>query len=50
MRARVASDAERRELWPAVTARYPGYAAYQRRTDRVIPLVLLEPVGGPTPS
>ena len=50
MRARVVSDAERRELWPAVTARYPGYADYQRRTDRVIPLVLLEPVTGSTRS
>jgi deazaflavin-dependent oxidoreductase (nitroreductase family) len=50
MRARVMSDAEHDELWPVVTARYPNYAAYQRRTDRVIPLVLLEPVAGSTRS
>lgn len=43
MRARVASPDERTALWPRVTAAYKGYAAYQRRTDREIPLVLLEP-------
>lgn len=47
MRARVLTDAERAEVWPAVTARFPSYAAYQRRTARVIPLVVLEPVGRP---
>ena len=44
MRARAMTDAERAEHWPAVTARYRNYATYQTRTDRVIPLVLLEPV------
>ena len=43
MRARVASDDERAELWPRVTAKYRGYASYQKRTDRQIPLVILEP-------
>ena len=43
MRARVASHDERAALWPRVTEAYRGYAAYQRRTDREIPLVLLEP-------
>lgn len=43
MRARVLTDAERAEVWPAVTERFPNYAAYQRRTARVIPLVVLEP-------
>jgi len=43
MRARVASPAERERLWPQVTGTYGGYAAYQRRTDRNIPLVILEP-------
>jgi deazaflavin-dependent oxidoreductase (nitroreductase family) len=47
MRARVMSDAERAELWPVITARSPNYADYQRRTDRVIPLVLLEPITDP---
>jgi deazaflavin-dependent oxidoreductase (nitroreductase family) len=50
MRARVLSDAERAELWPTVTARYPNYGTYQGRTDRVIPLVLLEPVTDPPRS
>jgi deazaflavin-dependent oxidoreductase (nitroreductase family) len=43
MRARVATPEERASLWPRVTAVYKGYAQYQSRTDREIPLVLLEP-------
>jgi deazaflavin-dependent oxidoreductase (nitroreductase family) len=43
-RARTASDAEKQELWPEIVAAYPGYAAYQRRTDRNIPVVICEPV------
>lgn len=43
MRARIATTAERDQLWPQVVARYGGYGAYQRRTDREIPLVLLTP-------
>lgn len=43
MRARVATSEERAELWPRVVERYKGYGAYQRRTDREIPLVILEP-------
>jgi deazaflavin-dependent oxidoreductase (nitroreductase family) len=43
MRARVASPEEKAELWPRVTAAYKGYAGYQRRTERDIPLVILEP-------
>jgi|SRR5579863_2769566 len=43
MQARVANDEERAKLWPLVTAKYRGYATYQTRTSRVIPLVLLEP-------
>ena len=38
-----ATDAERERLWAQVTARAPGYLDYQRRTDRRIPVVLLEP-------
>jgi deazaflavin-dependent oxidoreductase (nitroreductase family) len=41
--ARIATDAERERLWPQVVSRYPGYGRYQRRTDRLIPLVLLSP-------
>lgn len=43
MRARVATAEERERLWPLVTQRYGGYAQYQTRTEREIPLVLLEP-------
>lgn len=43
MRARVASAQERDELWPRITAEYPNYAGYETKTDRVIPVVLLEP-------
>lgn len=43
VRARVASPDERRRLWPMVVDTYDGYAGYQRRTDREIPLIVLEP-------
>ena len=46
MRARVATPEERGSLWPRVTAAYTGYRNYQTKTDREIPLVLLEPPGG----
>jgi hypothetical protein len=41
----VASPEERARLWPLVTADQEHYAGYQRKTDREIALVLLEPVG-----
>jgi deazaflavin-dependent oxidoreductase (nitroreductase family) len=44
MTARVATPAERADLWPRITADHPNYAAYQTKTDREIPVVLLEPV------
>ncbi|HJP65694.1 MAG TPA: nitroreductase family deazaflavin-dependent oxidoreductase [Actinomycetota bacterium] len=40
--ARMASSEERAELWPRVVDVYGGFAGYQRRTDREIPLVILE--------
>ena len=43
MRARVASAAERERLWPLITAKHTNYAGYQTKTDREIPVVLLEP-------
>ena len=43
MVARVADDAERERWWPEVVRAYAGYGAYQRRTERRIPLVILEP-------
>jgi deazaflavin-dependent oxidoreductase (nitroreductase family) len=43
-RARTTSGAERERLWHAAVANHAGYASYQRRTDRQIPVVLLEPL------
>lgn len=43
MRARVATGAERAELWPRIVAAYDGYEGYRRRTTREIPVVILEP-------
>jgi deazaflavin-dependent oxidoreductase (nitroreductase family) len=42
VRARVAPAGERARLWPEVVRTYAGYDAYQARTDREIPLVILE--------
>ena len=47
MTARPAGDAERSELWPALTAVYPHFDAYQRRTDRIIPVLILAPTPDP---
>ena len=44
MRAHVADADERARLWPLVTADHQNYAGYQKKTQREIPLVLLEPV------
>jgi F420H(2)-dependent quinone reductase len=43
VRARVASPQKRTPLWPKVVEHYGGYADYQKRTERKIPLVILEP-------
>jgi deazaflavin-dependent oxidoreductase (nitroreductase family) len=43
MRARVASPEEKAKLWPRVVAAHRGYEQYQKRTDRDIPVVILEP-------
>jgi F420H(2)-dependent quinone reductase len=40
--ARVAEGSERERLWPKAVETYGGYADYQKRTDREIPLVVLE--------
>lgn len=42
-RARIASPAERRRLWPKFTRHWPDYERYQSQTSRTIPLVILEP-------
>ena len=43
MRARQATPEERAELWPKVTSRFKNYGGYQTKTDREIPLVIVEP-------
>jgi deazaflavin-dependent oxidoreductase (nitroreductase family) len=40
--ARTASAEEKDELWPKIVASYKGYAGYQQRTDRDIPVVICE--------
>ena len=42
VRARQASAEEKRRLWPRLTQMYPGYQKYQDKTDRDIPLVILQ--------
>jgi len=43
--AHVASDEERARLWPLCVATYRGFAGYQARAGRTIPLVVLAPRG-----
>jgi len=43
--ARQATPEEKQRLWPQLVAIYPPYEDYQRRTERDIPVVLLEPAG-----
>lgn len=43
--ARVATSTERANLWPRIIADHKNYADYQSKTDREIPLVLLNPAG-----
>lgn len=42
-RARVATGDERERIWSTQKERYPGFADYEARTDRQIPVVILEP-------
>jgi len=41
--ARTATPEERTELWPVMTKEWPDYDSYQEKTDRQIPVVVLEP-------
>jgi deazaflavin-dependent oxidoreductase (nitroreductase family) len=43
MLARIAAGPERGRLWARITTTNPRYAAYQRRTSREIPVVVLDP-------
>jgi deazaflavin-dependent oxidoreductase (nitroreductase family) len=43
LRARVATGDERTRIWETQKERYPGFADYEQKTDREIPVVILEP-------
>jgi deazaflavin-dependent oxidoreductase (nitroreductase family) len=42
--ARVAEGEERERIWAAQKAAYPGFADYEQKTSRQIPVLVLEPV------
>lgn len=41
--ARIAEPDERSRLWATISATHKNYAGYQAKTDRELPLVVLEP-------
>ena len=41
-KARVATPEEKAEMWKTMTAEWPAYDDYQKKTDRDIPIVVLE--------
>lgn len=41
-RARTATPEEKERLWPKMVEIWPDYESYQRRTEREIPVVILE--------
>lgn len=43
MRAREITGAEKDQWWERAVAAYPPYADYQKKTDRQIPVFVLEP-------
>ena len=42
--ARVADEQEREPIWAKQKADYPGFADYEKKTSRTIPVLILEPV------
>ena len=46
MLAREVHGEERAQWWERAVAAFPPYAAYQEKTDREIPVLVLEPGGG----
>jgi deazaflavin-dependent oxidoreductase (nitroreductase family) len=46
MTAREVAGEERAAWWERAVAAYPPYAEYQLKTDRLIPVFVLEPAGG----
>nr|WP_246148197.1 nitroreductase family deazaflavin-dependent oxidoreductase [Nonomuraea turkmeniaca] len=49
-RAREVFGDEKALWWRRAVDAYPDYADYQRKTDRQIPVFVLEPVSGSTPA
>lgn len=43
--ARVATDEEREPIWSRQKAGFPQFAEYEAATERVIPVIILEPRG-----
>lgn len=43
-RARTASGTERQRLWSMMAGIFPNYDAYQAKTEREIPVVILDPI------
>ena len=43
MTARTVSGDERADLWGKIASKYTNYADYQNKTEREIPVVILEP-------
>ena len=43
MTAEVLEGEARSTIWETQKQRYPGFAEYEEKTDRVIPVVLLRP-------
>ena len=43
VRARVLDGEERAQWWDRCTAAFPPYVEYQEKTDRIIPVFVLEP-------
>lgn len=47
VKARVAGPDERPRLWDLAVRCWPGFEDYRARTDREIPIVILEPAPAP---
>lgn len=47
---RTASPDERARLWTLATDMYAGYDGYQAKTDREIPVVILDPAAAASPT
>ena len=43
LHARVLDDADRAPIWERQKSECPGFTGYEAKTDRIIPVALLEP-------